>query len=156
MKNFYTVEGVEMEEYVYWTDETEVMEYTRELQNILADPAKFHVLFNCFLTKKMPDLANIMVSMLKDGLKYKNIVKEKETEIQLLKKQIKDKEIKIAELLGTVDELERLIGIDELHKMRKMKSLYLQGYSLRKISEIFRCDKSTVKSKLIKMGISFD
>ena len=145
-----------MIEYEYWTDETEVMEYTRELRDILNDSSNFPILFNCFLNKRMPDLAQIMVSMLRAGRKYKEMAERKEAEIQLLKRQLKDKEGRISELLSTVDELENLIGIEELHKMKRMKSLYLQGHSLRKIGEIFRCDKSTVRKKLEKMGISFE
>ena len=60
-------------------------------------------------------------------------------------------------LKDTTKELEN-IAYDRfgnhLEQYKEMKKQYLRGASLRELAKIYGCDKSTVKRRLIKMGVT--
>lgn len=142
----------EYEHEEYRTEETEVMEYTSELRNTLPNPSLYGVIFRCFVERRMEDLANIMTDMLKQGLRYKNISDQKDNEIQRLKKQLEDRDKRIADLQQQL-QLNHSHGKISSADMMQMKVWYEHGYSLRKLGEMFNCDKNTVKQRLLEMGV---
>lgn len=142
----------ECEHEEYRTNETEVMEYTKELRNTLPNPSRYGVIFRCFVDKRMPELASIMTDMLKQAIKYKNISDQKENEIQHLKKQLEDRDKRIADLQQML-QLSSRHGKISSADMMQMKVLYEKGDSLRKLSKMFNCDKNTVKQRLLEMGV---
>lgn len=143
--------GVE-EYWEYQTDETEVMEYTSELRNLITNTDIYREIFRCFVDKRMYDLATIMTNMYKQMLKSNKAVKEKDSEIQYLRKQLEQRDKQIA-------DLQQLLQLNSSHgktssvDMMQMKVLYEQNYSLRKLGEMFNCDKNTVKQRLLEMGV---
>ena len=79
-------------------------------------------------------------------------VKEENTEIQYLRRQLEERDKRIADLQQQI-QLNHLHGRISRADMMRMKELYEQGYSLRKLGARFNCDKNTVKQRLLEMGV---
>lgn len=142
----------ECEHEEYRTNETEVMEYTKELRNLITNTDIYREIFRCFVGKRMSDLATIMTNMYKQVLKSNKTVTEKNARIQELEKQLEDRDKRIADLQQQL-QLNSRHGKISSADMMQMKVLYEQGYSLRKLGEMFNCDKNTVKQRLLEMGV---
>lgn len=85
-------------------------------------------------------------------LKLNTAVKEEDTEIQYLRRQLEDRDKQIADLQQQLQwnhSHGRISSVD----MMRMKGLYEQGSSLRKLGAMFNCDKNTVKQRLLEMGV---
>lgn len=117
---------------------------------IVGDTKVGRLVYGCIKDEKYCTQA---LMELKEAIKQKDSMIEKlqsslnESNIQIedLKKQI----IKITEQL---DELcHQNIGVSYANGKR-MATYYREGMSLRKIAEIFDCDKSTVKRRLERLG----
>ena len=145
-----------MKEYEYWTEETEIMEYTSELKDILNCNETYRTIFRCFKEKNMPALAANMVQMIRTAKELKRRVSERENNIEYLKKQIAEKESKISSLTSELEKIKAYKIGEDIEKLEVMANCYDRGQSLRKIGQRFNMDKSTVKRKLIKLGYTFD
>lgn len=145
-----------MIEYEYWTEETEIMEYTEELKHLLHNSDKYRAIFDCFKRKNLPLLAEIMTSMVSALKELNTKEKEKSNTIEWLETSLAEKKNTIARLTTELEELRKQGGGADIQINNEMKALHEQGYSLRKISEILHKDRSTIKRKLIKMGYTFD
>jgi len=75
------------------------------------------------------------------------MLKEKISEIDRLNKEN-------IELRGRVYDLQiKTMGLS-VYEADKMKACYENGASLRELAQIYRCDKSTIKRHLMKMGVT--
>lgn len=145
-----------MVEYEYCTEETEIMEYTEGLRNVLKNPEKYKAIFDCFKKQNLPLLAEIMASMVSGLNELNTRVKEKNNTIAVLNTRVKELESKINTLSTELGELRKQGGGADMQTSNDIKSLYEKYGSLRKVGEILHMDKSTVKRKLIKLGFTFD
>lgn len=101
------------------------------------------------------DYCKIALEELKDMIKGEQIrneelhkmLKEKTFEVGKLNEENKRLQHQVFELQA------KTMGLT-LYEAEMMKTSYEQGTSLRKLAEDFNCDKSTVKRRLIKMGVT--
>lgn len=145
-----------MEEYEYWTDETEIFEYTKRLREELKNPDVYKAIFGCFIKKDLYSLAQIMATMAKGRNNLLCKLKESQDRISSLSDKVGEQENTIVKLTAELEKLKSHSVGGNIQKENLMENLYKQGHSLRKIGEMLHCDKSTVKRKLIKRGYTFD
>lgn len=137
-----------MEENLYWSEETEVAAYTKELQEELGSGEKYRAIFQCFLQKDLYSLAKIMTAIVKAN------------------RQLADKSTRLEKLAqeqsNQIDHLSAQLAVSNGTSMSEddqrtevMKALYAGGCSLREIGRRLKCDKATVKRKLLKAGVTF-
>ncbi len=100
------------------------------------------ILVSVYEDKKQERMENIRVQ---GELKEAGVIKDHE--IQELRKRVQEMERQLEELHY------QKMGISMKDGMR-MKLQYEHGMSLRKLAEIYHCDKSTVKRRLLKMGVA--
>ncbi len=90
----------------------------------------------------------------------RDMIKQKDTVIENLKetleeniKQIEDFKKQIEIITQHLDELyHQNVGVS-YSVGKQMTAYYKEGMSLRKIAQIFSCDKSTVKRRLERIGV---
>ena len=138
-----------MKEDLYWSEETEVAAYTKELQEELGSGEKYRAIFQCFLQKDLYSLAKIMTAIVKAN------------------RQLADKSARLEKLVreqsNQIDRLSAQLAASKRPQMSEgdqkteiMKALYASGCSLREIGRRLNCDKATVKRKLLKAGMTFE
>lgn len=136
------------------------------LINSVADNLK-NIEFNPFmpsskeLTKLKNDLEVILNSYIdtlhelhttQQVLILNTAVKEENTEIQYLRRQLEERDKRIADLQQQI-QWNHSHGRISRADMMRMKELYEQGCSLRTLGARFNCDKNTVKQRLLEMGV---
>lgn len=107
-------------------------------------------MFKCCNQNGISDLlADLFKRQKKDGQlidKYKEQIAELNKQLANIYRKLENKSAELENVYGH--------GLGEkLNKSKEIKNLYEKGYSLRKIGELYHCDKSTVKRLLIKMGV---
>jgi len=145
-----------MQEYDYWTEETAIMEYTNDLRYELNDAKAFNAIFNCFKKKDLYSLAQLMTTMAKGRNNLHTTIRELKSKVSYLTAEVEKKESVIIRVTAELDELKKHIPSKDILLNERVKTLYSQHKSLRKVSEYLGCDKSTVKRHLIKMGYTLD
>lgn len=89
----------------------------------------------------------------KDMLNIVGMMKSLSDEYVKLRDQVEILNDKNKALQAEIDHLyDELLGTEK-HRCKTMRELYECGISLRQISKMLHCDKSTVKRKLLKMGV---
>lgn len=83
----------------------------------------------------------------KINAQLREMLQDKIEQIEKLEKQVREKNKQIEKLHY------QTMGISATEG-RIMKSEYERGVSLRELAKLFNCDKSTVKRRLIKMGVT--
>lgn len=91
----------------------------------------------------------------------KSVIKGEQVRNEELHKMLKEKNFELGKLneentrlQHQVFELQaKTMGLT-LYEAEMMKTSYEKGVSLRKLAEDFNCDKSTIKRRLIKMGVT--
>jgi len=83
----------------------------------------------------------------KINTQLQEMLQDKIEQIEKLEEQVKEKDKQIEKLHY------QTMGISATESWM-MKSKYERGVSLRELAKIFNCDKSTVKRRLIKMGVT--
>lgn len=133
-------------------------DYLRGLDSRVSNELYAEIL-RCFMEKDMATLGKIIVQ-LAIGFEKSQSTEEKIATIRVLEEKVKilegelKKQIKTNRELDTeVNSLRRELFGTKQWQYLYIKNLYQSGSSLRQIGKILNCDKSTVKRKLIKMGI---
>lgn len=150
-----------MIENYYYNENAEILDYTSELKYLINSSARYSEIFSYFKKKDMRNIASLMALFLKQEKKKSNEagslktrIEGLESKVSLLEAELNKKENTIKQLEADLDSLqEQLLGTDK-QRCLSMRDLYQAGMSLRKIGEIYGCDKSTVKRNLIKMGVT--
>lgn len=138
-----------MEENLYWSEETEVAAYTKELQEELGSGEKYRAIFQCFLQKDLYSLAKILTAVVKANRQLADKSARLEKLVQEQSNQIAHLSAQLAVSNGTSMS-------EDDQRTEVMKALYAGGCSLREIGRRLNCDKATVKRKLLKAGVSFN
>ena len=144
--------GIEMPPREYWTEDALILDYTEGIKDLVS-PERYNLVFDMFKEKDMRGLALMVEGVLKESRRYALESDEKDRQIQNLKKRIEEAEIQISKLSEEKETVEKTAGKYRAADLEKMKQMYQNGQSLRNIGQEFNMDKSTVKRKLIQMGV---
>jgi len=153
------MEDIKMSDSIYdiLNEETEIEKYTKEIKNLPISEDAYMAIFGYFKNKDMASLARVIANLgrgfsEREALKAQLCTSNKQ--IAYLNKKLDKAEEVNKELQAEVNSLRReVFGLDE-YRCSGMRELYMAGKSLREIGKIYRCDKSTVKRKLVKMRIT--
>lgn len=143
---------------VWETDERKILNVTArlslELERHNDGRNTYHRIVRLFSECKQKDISNILTDLYEQLRNYKARNDKLSTQVQDLEKQLYDMSCL---LRNTTIELKN-ISYDRfgnhLEQYKEMKRRYIKGASLRELAKIYGCDKSTVKRRLIKMGVT--
>lgn len=90
----------------------------------------------------------------------KEVIGQKDEKYTRLREMLKDYMKRVEEVNKQNREMSMQLKELQIQAMgisvrdgQRMKAEYEKGMSLRKLAEMFGCDKSTIKRRLIKMGV---
>lgn len=146
----------------------------KSLSNLMKED-EYNKILSAFCSGSLDIIADMLVSAyndkksaLMDSIRISGDLKELEFDMELRNREIKDlkstiieKDMQIKDLKGSILEKDaqfhnlycQSIGITPAEGMI-MKAEYENGMSLRMLAEKYKCDKSTIKRRLIKMGVT--
>ena len=142
---------------IWDTDERSIFRNTYKLNNELSTHeggvSVYNDIIRMFKRGDQIGISDLLVDLYRQKKEYEDKIDTYVKKIETLNKQA----IYMSqELRHTQFELDNVYasGLGEkLEVSKKMKKLYDSGASLRKIAELYKCDKSTVRRRLEKMGI---
>ena len=139
------------------TEKEHIRNCLDDFRKIIA-PARHKQLFDMFYDKDTIGIAIMLGSVSRE---WKNISIENDNKIKSLQKSIEDLEMQleekdniIAKLSEERDILDKLGRTHDIETLKSMRHMYENGKSFREIGKTFDMDKSTVKRKLIQMGVT--
>lgn len=163
------MEVIEMSDFYFENDES--FEYLDNLQlkehlsglEFFVSEEEYLEIFKYFKEKDMIGLAGVIKRFAERLSKSQSLevqIKSLNDEISNLNIKLSDQDRELTKLSESNGDLQAEANSlrEEVFKSEKvrcesMRDLYMCGYSLRQIGKMLHCDKSTVKRKLLKMGV---
>lgn len=136
----------------FYTEEALTASFLEELREIASNNF-YNAVLQYLKTDNRAMLAEIITRLYKEA--KKNYIDMRDSENQ----EIQNYKYRIEQLTREVEELKKQAEYlpaqtrGDYGKLKMMKEMYENGHTLSSIASVVKCNKSTVKRKLIKMGV---
>lgn len=143
---------------VWETDERKIINDTArlllELEKHNDGRNTYRRIVRLFSGCRQKDIANILTDLYEQLRNYKTQNDKLSKQVQDLEKQVYDISCELKDAQRELKNISFDRFGNHLEQYKEMKKQYLRGASLRELAKIYGCDKSTVKRRLIKMGVT--